>query len=103
MNEENIHETSATPPQETILAPAAATEDRLASRQMVVPAQACPTRNAPRTAAQTAPNSWVYVIGDVDPRYPSLAVEKEAMGAMARAGTAGLSNDAALPKPYVMP
>jgi hypothetical protein len=38
----------------------------------------------------------VYVIGDVDPRYPSLSVEKEAMGTMARAKVTGLSNDAAL-------
>jgi hypothetical protein len=45
-----------------------------------------------------APNPWVYVIGDVDPRYPNLAVEKEAIGAMARVDTAGLSNDAALQK-----
>jgi hypothetical protein len=36
------------------------------------------------------------VIGDVDFRYPSLAVEKEAMGAMSRANVQGLSNEAAL-------
>jgi hypothetical protein len=34
----------------------------------------------------------------VDPRFPTVAVEKEALGAMAEVGTVGLSNDAALQK-----
>jgi hypothetical protein len=76
-----------------------ATQAEGSASQLVVPAQACPTCNAPRVAAQAPiPNPWVYVIGDVDPRFPTLAVEKEALGAMAQVGTAGLSNDAALQK-----
>jgi hypothetical protein len=69
--------------------------------QVVVPAQGCPTCGGVannRVATQTIPDPWVYVIGDVDPKYPSLAVEKEAIGAMARAKVSGLSNDAALQK-----
>ena len=97
MNEETFQEGSTASSRETIT-PIAPSAEASALGQIVVPAQACPTSNVPLAAAQMAPNPWVYVIGDVDPRYPNLAVEKEAIGAMARVDTAGLSNDAALQK-----
>lgn len=102
MNEANAHADSATSSETPTTAVATATEAS-ASHHIVVPAQACPTCNTPRTEAQMAPNGWVYVIGDVDLRYPNLAVEKEAIGAMARANTTGLSNDAALQKVLGVP
>ncbi len=52
-------------------------------------------RNALRSAAaqaQTTPASFVYAIGSVTPRFPSLAVEKEFAQATGRAETAGLTN-----------
>jgi hypothetical protein len=96
MSETHIHEDSAQVPSEapaiSFVAPAAAP-----ASQMIVPAQACPSCGAAaaRATTQGIPDPWVYVIGDVDPRYPSLSVEKEAIGAMARANL-NLSNDAAL-------
>ncbi|MBV9597337.1 MAG: hypothetical protein JOZ87_10760, partial [Chloroflexi bacterium] len=103
MIEASAQESSATPPSEALTAAVAVPTEAWASHQIVVPAQACPTCNVPRTAAQMVPDAWVYVIGDVDARYPSLAVEKEAIGAMARAGTSGLSNEAALQKILEVP
>ena len=49
MNEGTFQEGSAAPPRETTT-PTAATAEATASSQIVVPAQACPTCNAPRTA-----------------------------------------------------
>jgi hypothetical protein len=97
MNETQVHEDSAQSADEapaiSVFTPAAA-----AASQVVVPAQACPSCSAAaaRATTQAVPDPWVYVIGDVDARYPSLSVEKEALGAMARAKLNGLSNDAAL-------
>jgi hypothetical protein len=98
MNEPQVQERSENPRTDPAAIPVA-TQTEAEPSQTVVPAQACPTCNVARAPIQTAPNSWVYVIGDVDPRYPSLAVEKEAIGAMARTPAAkGLSNEAALQK-----
>jgi hypothetical protein len=46
--------------------------------------------------APEAPTSFVYAIGRVEPRIPSLAVEKELAQATGRAGTAGLTDRQAL-------
>jgi hypothetical protein len=96
MNEAQITEGSAAPGSEAPTPIVTPTEP--SASQIVVPAQACSTCNAARVPTLPVPNPWVYVIGDVDARYPNLAVEKEARGAMARAKTSGLSNDAALQK-----
>jgi hypothetical protein len=45
---------------------------------------------------ETAGPSYVYAIGRVEPRFPSLAVEKEFAQATGRGGTAGLSDRQAL-------
>ncbi|MBV9038872.1 MAG: hypothetical protein JO182_30585 [Acidobacteriaceae bacterium] len=94
MNE--VKELSAAAETQSPPAPTSNQREAAVLHDLVIPAQACPTCNAPRTQAQMTPNSWVYVIGDVDARFPSLAVEKEVIGAMAQADTAGLSNEAAL-------
>jgi hypothetical protein len=49
---------------------------------------------APATAA--APPSYVYALGRIEPRFPSLAAEKEFAQATGRAETAGLSDRQAL-------
>lgn len=49
---------------------------------------------APENRAPDA--SWVYAIGRVEPRFPSLAVEKEFAQATGRVGTAGLTDREAL-------
>jgi len=48
------------------------------------------------TAPTTAPPSYVYAIGKIEPRAPSLAVEKELAQATGRADTAGLTDREAL-------
>jgi len=94
MEELKAHENSASEgPAIPVMHPTEAS-----ATQLVIPAKSCPTCNAPRLTALPVPNPWVYVIGDVDPKYPSLAVEKEAIGGMARLKADGLSNDAALQK-----
>lgn len=100
MDEEQINVSVARP---VIEAPAKAvglSSEISAPQTFVVPAQTCPScgNTAARITAQTTLDPWVYVLGDVDPKYPTLAVEKEATGAIARLGGAarGLSNDAAL-------
>src|SRR5437762_2380239 len=50
----------------------------------------------PGVAAQ--PPAYVFAIGQVDPRFPSLAVEKEFAQAVGRAGTAGQTDRQALRK-----
>ena len=97
MREAQVGERLAVPASEGQATPVA-TPLEASPSQIVVPAQACPSCNAARAAIQPIPDPWVYVIGDVDPRSPSLAVEKEAMGAMVRASTKGLTNAQALQK-----
>jgi hypothetical protein len=46
--------------------------------------------------ARIADPAYVYAVGRVEPRFPSLAVEKEFAQATGRAGTAGLSDRQAL-------
>jgi hypothetical protein len=99
MTEEHVHGDSTIRATENAAASAAVSLDASPS-QTIVPAQEGRCPNCSPTRALTQPNHnppWVYVIGDVDARYPSLAVEKEAIGAMGRLEkAAGLSNDAAL-------
>jgi hypothetical protein len=46
----------------------------------------CPTCAAAQASAPIGPPTCVYVIGHIEPRYPLLSVEKEAMQAVKRVG-----------------
>ena len=46
----------------------------------------CPTCAAAQASPPMSPPTCVYVIGHIEPRYPLLSVEKEAMQAVSRAG-----------------
>ncbi|HEY6971250.1 MAG TPA: hypothetical protein VJA94_18715 [Candidatus Angelobacter sp.] len=46
----------------------------------------CPSCGAAQAGNQVLPPQCVYVIGHIEPRYPSLAIEKEARQATARLG-----------------
>lgn len=65
------------------------------------PASSCPTCAA---AASSPPavggraNSYIYALGQVEPRFPRMSVEKEFMQATGRAETAGLTDRQALQK-----
>jgi PatG C-terminal len=52
-------------------------------------AESCPTCSAAQASGSIGPPRCVYVIGHIEPRYPTLGMEKEARQAAARAGTAG--------------
>jgi hypothetical protein len=52
----------------------------------------CPTC----AGSASPPMSFVYAVGRIDPRFPSLAVEREFAQATGRAGTTGLSDRQAL-------
>src|SRR5262245_47932815 len=57
----------------------------------VMPQQAggsCSSCSAALTAAPSSAPTCVYVVGHIEPRYPSLGVEKESRQATARAGAA---------------
>ncbi len=60
------------------------------------PVAPCPTCSNPIQGGTTA--SFAYALGRVEPRFPSLAVEKEFGQATGRAETAGLTDRAALHK-----
>jgi hypothetical protein len=57
------------------------------------PSPCIPSERGP---GRSAPASFVYAIGQVDPRFPSLAVEKEFAQAIGRAETAGQTDRQAL-------
>lgn len=46
----------------------------------------CPTCAGAQASASVSPPTCVYVLGHIEPRYPLLSVEKEAMQAISRAG-----------------
>src|SRR5215218_5617928 len=48
------------------------------------------------SAAEMAPPAFIYAVGRIEPRFPSLAAEKELAQATGRAETAGLSDRQAL-------
>ena len=65
-------------------------------RPQVTPQQDCPDGNCDNGDAPnggtTGPYPFVYAIGNIDIRFPSLSVEKEFAQASGRADTAGLSD-----------
>jgi hypothetical protein len=67
---------------------AAETEVRLRPAESAVP--------APLAAPAPEPSSFVYALGQIEPRYPSLAVEKEMAQAMGAQDLAGLTDRQAL-------
>src|SRR5437868_1108876 len=48
------------------------------------------------TPMGTLPSTYVYAVGRVEPRFPSLALEKEFAQAVGRSGTTGLTDRQAL-------
>ena len=59
--------------------------------------QACPTCGTSQAPAQNStPPSWVYALGRVEARFPSISVEKEFAQATGRSKTAGLTDRQAL-------
>jgi hypothetical protein len=63
-------------------------------RMDVTPAQT--SIPSPASRLGTTPSSYVYALGRVTPRFPSLAMEKEFAQAAGRAATAGLTDRQAL-------
>ena len=56
--------------------------------------QSCPSCAAATVA--TAPPTWIYAIGRIEARFPSLAIEKEYAQVLGRGETAGLTDQQAL-------
>ena len=54
--------------------------------QAAVAAAGCPTCASALASTQMEPPSCIYVLGHIEPRFPTLALEKEARQATARAG-----------------
>jgi PatG Domain len=61
-----------------------------------IPVAPSPTRYNPNQGGTM--DSFIYALGRIEPRFPRLAVEKEFAQATGRAGTAGLTDRAALHK-----
>src|SRR6267154_6664380 len=90
MEESDIREQKATLSSETNVA-----ASRSIARTTVTPsvaAQDCPTCNGVPAASSTRSPSYVYAIGRIEPRFPSLSVEKEFAQATSRGETAGLTD-----------
>lgn len=71
------------------------------AREIVTP-QTCPACGTAKSAGAAAPSlsplspSWIYAIGRIEARFPSISVEKEFAQATARDKTAGLTGRQAL-------
>jgi hypothetical protein len=81
--------------QPSAAAPSASTRETAPPQQVVITPQAanCPTCSAAQAGNQAITPQCVYVIGHIEPRYPSLAIEKEVRQATARAGDASKDTD----------
>ena len=64
----------------------AATDAPLVSVTPQAASASCPTCAAAQASPTMSPPTCVYVIGHIEPRFPLLSVEKEAMQAVSRAG-----------------
>ena len=65
--------------------------------------QACPTCSDVSTVSSARSPSYVYAIGRIEPRFPSLSVEKEFAQATSRDETAGLTDRQGLQKILAQP
>jgi hypothetical protein len=72
----------------------ASTPEKPTSSPADVPANRCPS--AAGTTDPSPPPSFVYAVGQVEPRFPGLAVEREFAQAMGRLETAGQTDRQAL-------
>src|SRR5512132_1137870 len=81
-------ETAERPSEAAAVAPA--TESRVVPTQEEPPCPTCAGNGA------MAPPSYVYALGRIEPRFPSLSVEKELAQATGRSETAGLTDRQAL-------
>jgi hypothetical protein len=80
--------------QPTAAAPSATTREIAPPPAAIMPQAAnCPTCSAAQAGSQVIKPSCVYVIGHIEPRYPSLAIEKEVRQTTARAGDASKDTD----------
>lgn len=92
MEQAQTHQLTAVQPAEA--APSAVTTESSPTPATVTPQAAnCPTCSAAQAANQVNPPSCVYVIGHIEPRYPSLAIEKEVRQATARGGDSSKDTD----------
>ena len=76
--------------------PATAAAASAASRAAAVTPQACSTCGAAPATGLSTSASWVYALGNVEVRFPSVSVEKEFAQATGRDKTSGLTDRQAL-------
>ena len=62
----------------------------------VTPQQSCPSCAGAASATATATPSWIYAIGKIEARFPSLAIEKEYAQVLGRGDASGLTDKQAL-------
>ena len=62
----------------------------------VKPQQSCTSCGSAATTAPAAAPSWIYAIGRIEARFPSLAIEKEYAQVLGRDNTSGLTDKQAL-------
>jgi PatG C-terminal len=90
---ENVAEEEGQLETSTVVSPSEGSLRPAQAPLMEVPASGCGTLAG---GLPPAPPSYVYALGRVEPRFPSLGVEKEFAQATGRAGTAGLTDREAL-------
>ncbi|HEX4228309.1 MAG TPA: hypothetical protein VHZ07_06545 [Bryobacteraceae bacterium] len=66
------------------------------SASRVTPQQSCPSCAAAASAGAATTPSWIYAIGKIETRFPSLAIEKEYAQVLGRGDTSGLTDKQAL-------
>jgi hypothetical protein len=88
--------TSAPASQEANPAPVPVTPPQQPTGSMILPQQTAYSVQAPGPAIETMSPPFIYAIGRVEPRFPSLAVEKEFAQVVKRAETVNLTDRKAL-------
>jgi cyclic patellamide precursor peptide PatG len=94
MNEQSTTEPSAVIASDAIAAPLSRNETRVSAPVSPAACPTCSTASEPNGGGLTMP-SYVFAIGRVEMRFPTLGVEKEFAQATSRANTKGLTDQAA--------
>jgi hypothetical protein len=90
-----VNQQAASPPEALTASAQMEMPDMVRAQPQVATGEAM-NADANSNSGQPPPAAYVYALGRVEPRMPSLAVEKEFAQALAQAGTAGLADRQAL-------
>jgi FlaG/FlaF family flagellin (archaellin) len=94
--EQPVLEVQEQPASAAVVNPLARLSSSVAPATTAVSPQACATCGTAANGGTASPPSWIYAIGNIEVRFPSISVEKEFAQATGRDKTAGLTDRQAL-------